>query len=124
MNNPIQNKVNTIFIHVTDLAQSVKWYSDLLGQDYDLNTVQRPVYNLKVDQQVGITLDAGPEGEVKKLGNQSYPLFNFHTDNIDEAYNFIKQLDYDVESEIVRFEDFSYFNLKDPDGNIIMICTG
>ncbi|WP_246521590.1 hypothetical protein [Ornithinibacillus massiliensis] len=42
---PIQNKVNTIFIHERDLKRSVKWYNKLIGQPYDLSTVSRPVYN-------------------------------------------------------------------------------
>ncbi|MFC4662920.1 VOC family protein [Oceanobacillus sp. M60] len=50
-----------------------------------------------------------------------YPLFNFHTDNIDQAYQHIKKLQYEIVSEIVEFVDFAYFNISDPDGNIIMI---
>jgi catechol 2,3-dioxygenase-like lactoylglutathione lyase family enzyme len=124
MKSPIQNKVNTIFIHVSDLEQSVKWYSNLLGQDYDLDTVARPVYNLQVNQTVGITLDAGPQGEKKNLGGLDYPLFNFHTDDIDESYEYIKELEYEIASEIVRYDDFTFFTVRDPDRNVIMICTG
>ncbi|MFS0674834.1 VOC family protein [Ornithinibacillus sp. 179-J 7C1 HS] len=124
MTSPIQNKVNTIFIHVTDLKRSVKWYSELLGQSYDLSTVSRPVYNIPVNQEVGITLDAGPESVRKTIGELDYPLFNFHTEDIDQAYQYIRQLDYDVASEITRFEDFSFFTVRDPDRNVIMVCTG
>jgi catechol 2,3-dioxygenase-like lactoylglutathione lyase family enzyme len=124
MKSPIQNKVNTIFIHVSNLEQSVKWYCDLLGQEYDLSTVSRPVYNLQVNQEVGITLDAGPSGITKNLGGLDYPLFNFHTEDIDQAYEYINQLNYTIASEIVRFDDLSFFTVRDPDFNVIMICTG
>lgn len=124
MTSPIQNKVNTIFIHVTDLKRSVKWYSELLGQSYDLSTVLRPVYNIPVNQEVGITLDAGPESVRKTIGELDYPLFNFHTEDIDQAYQYIRQLDYDIASEITRFEDLSFFTVRDPDRNVIMVCTG
>lgn len=124
MQGPIQAKVNTIFIHVSDLKQSVKWYCELLGQEYDLSTVERPVYNVEVSQQVGITLDAGPDGVTKNHARSAYPLFNFHTEDIDQAYQYVHQLGYAVDEEIVSFDDFSFFTVKDPDGNRIMICTG
>lgn len=124
MKSPIQNKVNTIFIHVRDLKRSVKWYSELIGQPYDLSTVARPVYNLPVNQEVGITLDAGPENMKKGAGGLGYPLFNFHTEDIDQAYEFVTQLNYDIASEIIRFDDLSFFTVRDPDENIIMICSG
>lgn len=73
MQSPIQNKVNTIFIHVSDLSRSVKWYSELTGQAYDLTTVSRPVYNLPVNQEVGITVDAGPENTKKDPRGLAYP---------------------------------------------------
>ncbi|MEN2768913.1 VOC family protein [Ornithinibacillus xuwenensis] len=123
MKSPVQNKVNTIFIHVTDLKESVKWYCQLLGQDYDITTVERPVYNLLVNQEVGITLDAGPSGK-KRINTSEHPLFNFHTDNIDQAYTYLEQLHYDIASEIVRFDDFAFFTVRDLDQNVIMICTG
>jgi catechol 2,3-dioxygenase-like lactoylglutathione lyase family enzyme len=124
MKSPIQNRVHTIFIHVNDLERSVEWYCNLLGQDYDLSSVKRPVYNLQVNQQVGITLDAGPDNTSKRLGGLDHPLFNFHTDDIDEAYDYIKQLKYDIDSDIIRFKDLSFFTVRDPDQNVIMICTG
>jgi catechol 2,3-dioxygenase-like lactoylglutathione lyase family enzyme len=124
MKSPIQSKVNTIFIHVSDLERSVEWYCNLLGQVYDMSSVKRPVYNLQVNQQVGITLDAGPANRSKRLGGLDYPLFNFHTNDIDEAYDYIKQLNYDINSEIIRFNDLSFFTVRDPDGNVMMVCTG
>lgn len=124
MKSPIQNKVNTIFIHVSNLERSVAWYSDLLGQEYDLATVSRPVYNLQVNQEVGITLDAGPSGKVKNINALEYPLFNFHTEDIDAAHEYVKKLHYDITDEIIRFDDLSFFTVKDPDQHIIMFCTG
>ncbi|WP_164667308.1 VOC family protein [Virgibacillus doumboii] len=124
MNSPIKNKINTIFVHVSDLEQSVKWYSQLLGQEYDLSKVARPVYNMQINHHTGLTLDAGPEGNVKQQNNSSYPLFNFHTDDINESYQYVSELGYAIEADIVEFDDFAFFTVHDPDGNIIMICTG
>lgn len=123
MNSPVTNKINTIFVHVRDLERSVKWYSQLLGQTYNLTDVERPVYNIKVADRTGLTLDSGPKGVTKKQSSSGYPLFNFHTENIDDSYAYVKELGYKIELEIVRFDDFSFFTILDPDSNVIMICT-
>lgn len=66
MTNPIKNRANTIFIHVSNLEKSVIWYSKLLNQQVDAADISRPVYNLAMNQYTGITLDAGPSGTTKK----------------------------------------------------------
>lgn len=124
MKSPIASQINTIFVHVSDLRRSVKWYSDLLGKSFNEMEVTNPVYNIEVDHHTGLTLDAGPEEQTKKHDPSSQPLFNFHTDDINLAYEYVRDLGYVIDSEIVGFDDFSFFTVHDPDQNVIMICTG
>lgn len=124
MQSPILNQINTIFVHVSDLGRSVEWYLKLLGQVYNNEEVHPPVHNIMINHHTGLTLDAGPAGTTKQINPSGNPLFNFHTNDIDEAYEFIKQLGYRIESDIVRFDDFAFFTVSDPDKNVIMICTG
>jgi len=124
MSSPVFNKMNTVFIHVSNLKSSVKWYSELLSQEYKMSEVKDPVYNLKIDGETGLTLDAGPEGTEKQIAASSHPIFNFHTEDIKEAYEFVKGMDYTIESPITSFDDFSFFTIKDLDGHVVMICTG
>ena len=124
MSSPIKNQINTIFVHVSDLEKSVRWYGQLLDQTIDLTEVSKPVHNLKINHYTGLTLDAGPVGVKKEIIPSKYPLFNFHTDDIEQSLAYVKGLGFQVESSIVRFGDFAYFNISDPDRNIIMICTG
>ncbi|MCM3237426.1 VOC family protein [Heyndrickxia oleronia] len=124
MNSPIKNEVNTIFVHVSNLERSVTWYCQLLNQKFNLAEVSRPVYNIKLNHHTGLTLDAGPSSVIKEICPSENPLFNFHTDDINKSYDFVRKLGYQIQSEIVSFDDFAYFNISDPDGNIIMICTG
>ncbi|MGY0693936.1 VOC family protein [Virgibacillus sp. FSP13] len=124
MTSPIKNQINTIFVHVSDLASSVKWYSQLLGQEFDLSNVSKPVYNLQINHHTGLTLDGGPEGVLKQDQSSNYPLFNFHTDDIQKSYEYVNRLGYQIESEIVHFDDFAFFTIRDPDQNVVMICTG
>lgn len=124
MNNPIKNQINTIFVHVSNLKESVKWYGQLLDQEIDLTGVTEPVHNIKINHHTGLTLDAGPSDVGKVVNPTGYPLFNFHTENIKRSHQYVQELGYQIESEIVEFDDFAYFNISDPDQNIIMICTG
>jgi predicted enzyme related to lactoylglutathione lyase len=124
LNSPIVNQINTVFVHVSNLKESVRWYSELLGQEYDLNEVSDPVYNMKINHFTGLTLDAGPAGIRKQLKPLDEPLFNFHTVDIDKAFSFVKEIGVELAEGIVRFGDFSFFTVKDPDGNVVMICTG
>lgn len=124
MTSPIKNQINTIFVHVSDLQRSVAWYSELLGQEVSPQDVTRPVYNVKINDHTGLTLDAGPEGSSKPKQVSPHPLFNFHTDDIEQAYQFVRELGFSIDTEIVRFEDFAFFTISDPDGHVVMICTG
>jgi catechol 2,3-dioxygenase-like lactoylglutathione lyase family enzyme len=123
MKTPIVNRMNTVFVHVADLEKSAGWYCKLLGQKVT-DPVENPVYNLKMDGATGLTLDAGPYGEGKRPQACPYPLFNLHTEDIHKAYSWMENEGFAVQPEITQFDDFSFFNVKDPDGNIIMICTG
>ncbi|MDP5275445.1 VOC family protein [Chengkuizengella axinellae] len=124
MKSPIHNQMSTVFIHVTDLVRSVKWYCQLLDQEFNEEQISLPVYNLNIEGVTGLTLDAGPEDELKEIHPSMYPLFNLHTNDIQESYLFVKKLNYSIQSDIVYFDDFSCFNIADPDSHVIMICTG
>ncbi len=125
MKSPIKNQINTIFIHVSDLQSSVQWYCQLLGQKVDITKVAKPVHQIRINAHTGLTLDAGAPSDVPKTIQPSkYPLFNFHTDDIDNAFAFVQSLGYKIEADIIHFSDLSYFTISDPDQNIIMICTG
>jgi predicted enzyme related to lactoylglutathione lyase len=122
--NPIINRIHTIFVHVEDLRRSVKWYCDLLGQEYDGSMVVEPVYNIPINDYTGLTLDSGPSGIEKPIVPSPHPLFNFHTEDIQRAYDFVMEIGYDICSPICEFDEFSFFHVKDPDGNVVMVCTG
>lgn len=121
---PIMNRIHTIFVHVADLRRSVKWYCDLLGQEYDESMVVEPVYNIPINDYTGLTLDSGPTGIEKAIVPSPHPLFNFHTEDIQRAFEFVRKIGYEICSPVIDFDDFSFFHVKDPDGNIVMVCTG
>lgn len=124
MNHPIENKVNCAFVHVKNLKKTVKWYYNLLGLELNLDEVHSPVHNIPVQGHTSLTLDDHSMDPTFKFNPTSQVLFNFCTRDIDFAYAFIKEHDIEIVREIERVGDFAWFNFKDPDGNVLMICNG
>lgn len=122
--NPILNRIDTIFIHVRNLKESVRWYSALIGRTFNENeNYDGPIYSIPMgDGRPGLTLDNHCLDEHYEFTPLNQPLFNLSASNIDLAYEYVQKLGADIISEIVRFPDLSEFMIKDPDGNVIMIC--
>lgn len=123
MKSPIYNKVNNVFVHVSNLEKSAEWYSNLLGIPFDAKKIESPVHNIAVTSETGLTLDDHTFDPGFSLKPSGHVLFNFLVDDVDEAYQFVKANGITVTKEIERIGDFAYFNFKDPDGNVLMICN-
>lgn len=123
MQSPIANRIDTVFIHVTDLIKSVHWYSKLLGIEID-EEIYGPIYTFSMGAgRPGLTLDNHCFDEAYDLKSSNQPLFNLSAEDINAAYQFVKELGAEIVTEIQTYPDISDFSFKDPDGNIIMICT-
>lgn len=123
MKSPLFNKVNNVFIHVSNLKKSAEWYSNLLGIPFNTEEVESPVYNIPVNSETGLTLDDHTFDPSFKLMPSDHVLFNFLVENVDEAHEFIFSNGITITKEIERIGDFAYFNFQDPDGNVLMICN-
>ncbi|MGG4471233.1 VOC family protein [Paenibacillus alvei] len=123
ISSPIACKVNNVFIHVSNLEKSSEWYSDLLGLPFNKDNVESPVYNIPITSETGLTLDDHTFDPEFKLNPSDHVLFNFFVPNIDEAFEFVKSKGITIVREIERIGDFAYFNFKDLDGNVLMICN-
>jgi predicted enzyme related to lactoylglutathione lyase len=121
----ILNVIPTVFIPVLNLKTSVKWYSEVLG--FQLDTEQwgkidsLPVYTFAMDSSY-LTLDANitAQGEFQP---SNYPICNIACESIKDVWKRFEELDVERISEIIHFPNLSYFNFKDPDGNILMMCS-
>ncbi|WP_197076530.1 VOC family protein [Domibacillus indicus] len=121
---PVENRVDTIFVHVTDLQRSVKWYSDLLGVETKEENPAGPVYTLDMGAgRPGITLDNHCFEENYTFIPSNQPLFNLSTADIHEAFRHLSEMGAEIVTEIVTHPDLAEFSVKDPDGNIIMVCS-
>jgi uncharacterized protein len=118
MSHPIGKKMGAVFIHVEDLQASINWYSKLLNQPVRPGEHEGPVYWFEMADGVMLLLDDNrnnPKGMVR-------PGFMYATHDIDAAYAFIKEIGGEIVREIERDPMVSFFNFKDPDGNVNMVC--
>lgn len=124
MYKPIENRIDTVFVHVSDLERSIKWYSDLLGLQVREGEHTGPIYTLNMgDGRPGITLDNHCYEEGYKIIPSNQPLFNLSASDINAAFNHVTKMGAEIITEIITHHDLSEFSFKDPDGNIIMVCS-
>jgi predicted enzyme related to lactoylglutathione lyase len=121
----IRNRIPTVFIPVLDLKESVKWYSEVFGFELDSDQWKEidslPVYTFAMDSSY-LTLDANiaSQGEFQP---SKYPICNIACDEIHDVWKRFGELGVERLSEIISFPNLSYFTFKDPDGNILMMCS-
>lgn len=124
MQSPIYNRVDTIFIHVKDLKSSIRWYCELLGLEFEEGDYKGPIYTLNMGNgRPGLTFDNHCLDTHYEFTPSNQPLLNLSTTDINAAYEHVKKLGAEIVTEIETFPDLSDFTFKDPDGNIIMVCT-
>ncbi|MBS4198129.1 VOC family protein [Bacillus sp. FJAT-49732] len=120
----IYNRVDTIFIHVSNLKESVRWYSKLFGLEFKESDYKGPIHTIDMGPgRPGLTLDNHCFDEEYKFMPSNQPLFNLSTDDINIAYKLVKDMGAEIVTEIETFPNLADFTFKDPNGNIIMICT-
>ncbi len=117
MQSPIQNRVGMLFIPVSDMARAIAWYSQLLGLPTGQTTHAEKIYNLPMQGDTGIILDAH-----KAVTNSSQPLCFFWTDDIRATYDFLNSLHVDIVSAIEYIGSVSTLTFRDPDHNLLMVC--
>ncbi|RDW15887.1 VOC family protein [Oceanobacillus chungangensis] len=115
MDNPILTQIGTVFIPVSNIEKARDWYCDILGLKTDGEILFGHLYVIPTEG-TGIVLDSKIYSEEKIF---KIPAFNLDTKNIEEAFHFMSNKGVNLITEI---QHNHYFNFKDPDGNILMIC--
>lgn len=112
--NPILNEIGTVFIPVRDIEQARNWYCDILGLSVDSEILFGHLYVLPM-KGTSIVLDSKIFAEDKIFRT---PAFHFNTTNIEEAFEYMKS----KKVNLTTFIEHNWFNFKDPDGNLLMVC--
>ncbi|MDQ0229327.1 VOC family protein [Metabacillus malikii] len=113
----VTSKVGGIFIPVKDIVAARDWYCSILEVEPTFEIIVGHLCCIPMDNNgLNIILDS------KIYTEDAYartPMFHFNTDDIYEAYRFMKERGVELVTDI---EHGHSFNFKDPDGNMLMIC--
>ncbi|NMH69986.1 VOC family protein [Bacillus sp. RO3] len=117
---PVKSKVNLVFIPVSNIERSKKWYSNILGLEEGEEYFDH-LFVADMDG-AGMVLDTMPmwKDENGSLPRLNFPAIQFATDNIYESYQFMKNNGVELVTDI---QNDQFFIFKDPDGNVLMVCN-
>ncbi|MFV8829970.1 VOC family protein [Alkalihalobacterium sp. APHAB7] len=126
MSHFIENSINSVFVHVSNLQRSAEWYSTLLG----LKVLEErfnggPVYWMELDNFTGLILDDNSVNIARgEWSKDNAPLYLYSAKSVAGAYESLKQKGVNITLEIeTPHEGLTFFNFEDPDGNIFMVCS-
>ncbi|WP_433620158.1 VOC family protein [Paenibacillus cellulositrophicus] len=119
---PFENRIASVFVHVTNLRQSAEWYSRLLGLPIKEERLNGgPVYWFDF-QGTHLILDSNSGNRQNPDWREDMmPRMMFPAKDIDAAYLFIRKQGTPL-SEPERHGPMAYFNFRDPEGNVQMAC--
>jgi len=109
-----------IFVPVSDLERSTKWYEEMLGFEVTHRDEPNAMVMMMNDYKIVFCLVLSFDIEQRPFPRNDYLVeqyFNFHTEDVDGAYHSLK----DKGAEIGPIETFDGgirgFSLYDPDAN-------
>jgi len=114
LTNPITAQIGTVFVPVSDVAKARDWYCSLLGVPADGDILFGHLYVLPMNG-AGLVLDSKIYSAEAVF---RVPAFHLNTADIQAAHTHLQG----TGSEVTEIRDDQWFNFKDPDGNVLMIC--
>ncbi|MFC4777215.1 VOC family protein [Paenibacillus sp. GCM10023252] len=119
----IENRIGSVFVHVSELRSSAEWYARLLNVEVQEQRLVGggPVYWFELEG-TGIILDSNRENRLDPAWREEMkPRFMFAASDIDEAYAYTNRRA-EVYGETQDHGSMAYFTFRDPDGNALMAC--
>ncbi|MFD0619133.1 VOC family protein [Paenibacillus sp. GCM10027629] len=119
---PILNHIGGIFLNITDMNRAIRFHSRVLGLPYheDESGQENSIYDLKTESGAGVLLD----NNRFKQGDDYETLFMLLTHDVDASKAYLELNGVSVFTDIERYgKELAFFTVKDPDGNVIMICS-
>ncbi|MCQ6557171.1 VOC family protein [Paenibacillus mendelii] len=121
-NSPIMNRIGGIFLNVTDMNRAIRFHSQVLGLPYnEVGTgPEHSIYDLQMRKGSGVLLDDNRF----RHGDDYETLFMLVTPDVEGSKAYLESNGVPVFTDIERpGGELAFFTVKDPDGNVIMICS-
>ncbi|WP_227353648.1 VOC family protein [Haladaptatus salinisoli] len=116
---PIENRIGTVFVPVSDVPRAIEWYSDLfdLPTDGTEASHEGTIYDVEMEGDAGLVLDAN-----RPVENSSQSLCYFWTDDVEATHEFLEERDIPVVMGPENVGSVTFVTFEDPDGNRLMAC--
>jgi predicted enzyme related to lactoylglutathione lyase len=115
---PIENRIGQVFVPVSDMARSARWYSTLLGIEESNLSHEGMICDIPMQGDPRLSLDGHP----RPLTNSSQPLFYFWCQDIHAAIEYLANLGVDTVGTVTDAGSVSFLIFRDPDQNLLMVC--
>ncbi|MBM7602745.1 putative enzyme related to lactoylglutathione lyase [Metabacillus crassostreae] len=113
----ISSKAGAIFIPVSNVLHARDWYCSILNLEPNYEIIAGHLCCIPFDNNgLNLVLDSKIYNKESLYKN---PAFHFNTDDIHKAYQSLKKHNVEFVTDI---ENGHWFNFKDPDGNLLMVC--
>lgn len=118
MQSPIRRHIGQVFIPVTNMERSVRWYADLLSFEPGTASHENTILDIPVEDGPRLALDANrpdftPDGP---------PRFFFWSDDMAATVAHLRQLGVRITSDVEDIGSVFFVQFEDPDGNPLMVC--
>ena len=118
MASPIENKIGTVFVPVSDMQRAIAWYSRLFDLPIETTTHEGRIYTVPMAGEVGLILDGH-----RPVANSSQPLCFFWTGDIHAADEFLRRTGVEIaRGGIQDIGGLFTLTFQDLDGNLLMAC--
>lgn len=115
---PVQRRVGSVFIPVSDMGRAMAWYGQLFGLELGEPTHDGGICDVPMAGETGIILDAN-----KPVTEHSVqPLCFFWTQDLAATLDHLVSMDAEITSAVTDIGSVSFLAFRDPDGNPLMVC--
>lgn len=118
-NKKILQGIDTVIIRVSDINTSKKWYEDKLGLTPVWDDANMKLVVMDTGSPTSITLWQTDKQINNNKETSSYPIFR--TTDADESRSELAKRGVSV-TEIIEDNIVRYFQIFDPDGNVLEAC--
>lgn len=106
-------KIDTVFVYVRNIAESVQWYREVLGLEVGLEYLGYVAFKLG---ETYLTII-----ENRRQINHEFSTFNFFVEDAYVTHQYL--VNKGVKVTDVKHDGVDHFAFFDPDGNRLEICS-